>query len=79
MALERTDASGESIASNIRVKFLRSALQFLVTAKVPGLLILVTLTMEGIRSSGKSVLTRATQHHIPEDGIPQSPPSKPKS
>jgi hypothetical protein len=36
---------------------------------VPKLLILVTLMMVLIRSSETSVLTRATRHYIPEDGI----------
>jgi hypothetical protein len=44
-------------------------LQLLVTDKVPGSLILFTLMMEAIRSSETLVLTRATRHHIPEDGI----------
>jgi hypothetical protein len=37
------------------------------TADVPSSLILVTLTMETIRSSETSVLTRATRRHITED------------
>jgi hypothetical protein len=32
-------------------------------------LILFNLKMKAIRSSKTSVLTRATRHHIPEDGI----------
>jgi heme/copper-type cytochrome/quinol oxidase subunit 2 len=31
--------------------------------------IITTLMMEGVCSSKTSVLTRATWHHIPEDGI----------
>jgi hypothetical protein len=46
-------------------------LQLLVTAYVvPGSLILFTLMIEAIHSSETAVLTRATQHHISEDGIP---------
>jgi hypothetical protein len=37
---------------------------------VPSLPILVTLMMAVIRSSETSVLTKATWHHIPEEGIP---------
>jgi hypothetical protein len=44
--------------------------QLLVTAKgFPSSPIIYTLLIEAIRSSEMSALTRATRHHIPEDGI----------
>jgi hypothetical protein len=44
--------------------------RLLVTANgVPSSPILVTLTMEAIHSSEKSVLTSPTRRHIPEDDI----------
>jgi hypothetical protein len=67
VAVVRTDVSEERMASIIRL------LQFLVTAyAVPSSPILVTLVMEGIRSSETSVLTRATRHHIADNGIRHS-------
>jgi hypothetical protein len=41
----------------------------LVTANIPGSLILVTLKLEGLHSSKTLILTRATWCNIPEDGI----------
>jgi hypothetical protein len=51
------------------IVFLRSLRRLLVTANVPSSMILVALMMEAIRSSETSVLTRATRHKIPEDGV----------
>jgi hypothetical protein len=51
-------------------KFLRGLLQLLITANVvPCSLILFTLMMGAIRSFEMPALIRATQRHIPEDGI----------
>jgi hypothetical protein len=48
-------------------------LELLATADIVHIsLILFTLVMEAIRSSETSILTRATQRSIPEDGILQS-------
>jgi hypothetical protein len=53
VALVRTDVSEELNASIV----------------VPSSWILVTLMMEALNSSETSVLTRATQRNVPEDGI----------
>jgi hypothetical protein len=50
--------------------FVRSMLQFLVTANVvPSSLILSTLMMEALHSSEMSFLRSSTRRHIPEDRI----------
>jgi hypothetical protein len=79
VALVRTDVLKECIASIIRVGgtgelvlvfvFLCRVLRFLVTAKVPSSPILVTLMTQAIGPTNTLVLTSATWHNIPEDGI----------
>jgi hypothetical protein len=74
VALVQADVSEERIASIIGVtsdiSFLRNLLRFVVIANVaPSSSILVTLKMEAICSSEKSVITIATLPNIPDDGI----------
>jgi hypothetical protein len=65
VALVRTGVSEE-----LTKVLLRSVLRLLVTVNVaPSSPILVTLMMKAIRFPETSVVTRATQHHISEDGI----------
>jgi hypothetical protein len=66
VALVRNDASVESSASNITVTRIGEQGKLLAFLSSP---ILVTLTMEALRSSVTSVLTSATLRNIPEDGI----------
>jgi hypothetical protein len=55
---------------DLRFVFVRSVRRLLVMANVvPSSPSLVTLTMEALSSSETSVLTRATQRNISEDGI----------
>jgi hypothetical protein len=51
------------------IVFLRSVCRLLVTVEVPSSPILVTLTMDAIRSSEISVPARAKWRNIPEYGI----------
>jgi hypothetical protein len=64
MALVGTEVSEERIASVIRVKRI-SGLGTLAA----GSSILVTLMMEAIIPSGKSVVTEAARRRMPEDGV----------
>jgi hypothetical protein len=81
VALLRTGVSEERVGFIIRVRIgkLGATLsatsngklceEILVTANVPSSPIFVTLMMEAISSFEMSVLTRATQRNIPEDGV----------
>jgi hypothetical protein len=78
VSLVRTDVS-EDVSppssgwqESAHIVVLRSVLRLLVTAVVVAWSpIPVTLKMEPIHSSESSVLTRATQHNVPEDDILQ--------
>jgi hypothetical protein len=63
------EAISQFVLSSRQVVVLRRARRLLVTAKVPSLPILVTLTMEALSSSETWVLARATRRDIPEDAI----------
>jgi hypothetical protein len=63
VALVRTDVSEERSASFIKVTTIVTA------SVVSSSTILVTLMKETLRSSGTSVITRATRLNIPEDTI----------
>jgi hypothetical protein len=63
VALVRTDFSEKGIASIITVTGIGGLETLVVTSNRS------TLMMEAKLSSETSVLTRATQQHIPEDGI----------
>jgi hypothetical protein len=61
VALVRTDVSEECISSTIKLKRISEL----------GTMLAVTSNYDGGMHSFKmSVLTRVTQHHIPEDGTP---------
>jgi hypothetical protein len=65
----RVDLVRPDVSEGEKLVFLRSVLQLLVTANVVPSSLIVTLMMEEIRSSEKSVLVRPIRRHIPESGI----------
>jgi hypothetical protein len=76
LAVVRTDASEERIASIIRMKRiselgtnLEQKLRLLIIVNVPSSPIVATRMVETIRSSETSVLTRVKLCNIPEDDI----------
>jgi hypothetical protein len=73
--LELLETPTSSVLREVKVSFLDECRLLvcdavLVTANVaPRFLFLSKSLIERVRSSGTSVLTRATRHNIPEDGI----------